>query len=267
MTKVFRYKADRFPVFMIVLLFVLDLFVFFYITNAATVCAWMLLGIFPKSCICSFGHHHQHVLTFRSAFLNRLFEIVLGFQTGITSHAWFLHHVVGHHRHYLNQVLDESRWKRKDGSAMGPVMYSIVVAATGYYRAYIAGSNFRKHRTIFVTTLAIQLSILGLFFLYSWQNALILFVIPMGISFYFTAWHTYYHHAGLETENPMEASYNITHKWYNKLTCNLGYHTAHHVKCGIHWSKLPEFHDKIKDEIPDHLYRQPCIPFRWMPAK
>jgi hypothetical protein len=29
----------------------------------------------------------------------------------------------------------------------------------------------------------------------------------MVISFYITAWHTYYHHAGLDSESDLDASY------------------------------------------------------------
>ena len=63
----------------------------------------------------------------------------------------------------------------------------------------------------------------------------------MALSLFITAWHTYFHHAGLDTQDDYEASHNIVHKWYNILTGNLGYHTAHHIRGGMHWSKLPEF--------------------------
>ena len=59
----------------------------------------------------------------------------------------------------------------------------------------------------------------------------------------------------------------FSNKWYNIFTGNLGYHTAHHVKPGLHWSMLPEFHKSIEDKIPAHLYRQPCIPFKWFPEE
>ena len=110
----------------------------------------------------------------------------------------------------------------------------------------------------------ITLSILAFFFYYNWVNALFLFALPMVISFYITAWHTYYHHAGLESETELEASYNITDKWHNLLTGNLGYHTAHHIRPGLHWSKLPQFHQEIESKIPSHLYRQAPPPFRWI---
>ena len=74
-------------------------------------------------------------------------------------------------------------------------------------------------------------------------------------SLFFTAWVTYAHHAGLDVDNDFEASYNIMAPIYNTLTGNLGYHTAHHHKQGLHWSLLPELHEKIKDKIPAYLYK------------
>lgn len=81
--------------------------------------AWLLLVIDPKACICSWNHHHQHLFTFHQGVLNRLLELSYAFHTGITTNAWVLHHVLGHHVNYLDQTKDESAWKRRDGSTMG----------------------------------------------------------------------------------------------------------------------------------------------------
>ena len=43
----------------------------------------------------------------------------------------------------------------------------------------------------------------------------------------------------------------------------MGNHTAHHTRHGLHWSKLPELHAQLAQEIPANLYRQPGIPFVW----
>jgi fatty acid desaturase len=98
-------------------------------------------------------------------------------------------------------------------------------------------------------------------------NGIAVFLGPMIFSLLATCWATYFHHAGLDTENEYEASHNIMNRWYNLFTGNLGYHTAHHVKPGLHWSKLPEFHATIAHKIPKHLYHVPAYPFRWFPNK
>ena len=65
-----------------------------------------------------------------------------------------------------------------------------------------------------------------------------------------TSWATYVHHSGLDADDPFLASRNNINPAYNLFTGNLGYHTAHHHRQGVHWSRLPELHEQIKDKIP-----------------
>ena len=38
--------------------------------------------------------------------------------------------------------------------------------------------------------------------------------------------------------------------WFNRITHNFGYHTAHHLRPGAHWTELPEIYADIADQIP-----------------
>ena len=261
---VFRYREDCIPVAIFVFYFGLDLIVFFTAESLWFVVLWMLLGIVPKALICSWNHHHQHVFTFRSRLLNRLVELMYGFQTGVVSNAWVLHHVLGHHVNYLDQGTDESRWKTRAGRRMGAVEYSLAVSLTAYPRAAQVGRRHPHHLKTFLLMSGLTLCFLAFFFYYNWVNALFIFAFPMMISLYITVWHTYYHHSGLDSSDDFEASYNITDKWYNRLTGNLGYHTAHHDRPALHWSKLPDFHRRIESKIPSQLYRRSPPPLRWL---
>lgn len=260
----FRQKADRFPITVICLFFLTDLLVFFFVNNPWIVATWFVLSIWPKGNICAWNHHHQHCLTFRSTFLNRILEVVYGFQTGITSKGWFLHHVLGHHKNYLDQAVDESRWKAKNGEPMGELRYTFEVTLTAYYRMVIVGLNHRKHLKDFLTMLVVQLALTGLALYYDWFNALFIFVLPMIVGLLITSWATYDHHSELDTENEYEGSRNIMDPFYNYMTGNLGYHTAHHVKHGLHWSKVPEFHASIEHLIPEKCYMKAGFPYSWI---
>lgn len=264
--KFFRYQADILPTTLIALHFLLDLTVFFTVSNKLFVVCWMLLGLVPKIFICSWNHHHQHLNTFRLTWMNRLLEIIYAFHTGITTNAWVLHHVLGHHLNYLDQTKDESAWARKDGSKMGLIEYTLTIALTGYPRAYQVGKRHPKYQSSFLTMGVVTSLLLAFLFYLNWFNALMIFAIPMVHGLLATCWHTYFHHAGLDTDDHFEASYNITHRWYNILTGNLGYHTAHHYRQGVHWSKLPELHKEIESQIPPHLYKQPGFPFFLFPS-
>ncbi len=250
-----KHPIDRIPVLLILLLTILDFFLYFAIDNFWILLAYLVLMLVPKGCICAWNHHHQHILTFKWMPLNRLLELFYSLHTGVTSNLWLLHHVLGHHKNYLDQSKDESRWMRKDGTTMGVVEYTLTVACTAYYRGYLVGKRYPKHYRTHVLYSLVTLMLVIALIVYKPMQGAMLFVLPMLIGLLITAWATYDHHSGLEEkEDHFKASYNNKNAVFNWMTGNLGYHTAHHYKQGLHWSKLPALHEKIKHRIPSELY-------------
>jgi len=256
---IFRYKEDRLPVLIILALTVVDFILYFTVSNALVLFIYYLVMIIPKGTICAWNHHHQHLFTFRNTVLNRGLELAYALHTGVTTHLWRLHHVLGHHLNFLDQKKDESRWMRKDGTKMGVIEYTLNVAITAYPRGYVVGKKHPKQMKPFIMYTILTFVIVSILVWYKPVEALLLFVLPMITSLLFTAYVTYEHHSGLDTQNEFEASNNNLNPLYNLLTGNLGYHTAHHHKQGVHWSKLPQLHATIKDKIPAHLYTKSAI--------
>ncbi len=255
MNPLFRYQADRVPVIIIVLLTLLDFILYFLIDNVWVLLAYLAVMIIPKGCICAWNHHHQHTKTFSTTFLNRLLEQSYALHTGATTNLWLLHHVLGHHHNFLDQSKDESRWKRKDGTTMGELEYTLNVAGTAYWRGFVVGRRYPHHyRTHLIYTLITFVTVAALVW-YRPIPGLIIFLIPMILGLLITAWATYDHHAGLDEQDEMCASYNNMNPLFNLVTGNLGYHTAHHHQQGVHWSELPLLHAEIKEQIPENLYR------------
>lgn len=252
----FKHPEDRLPVAFAVTLTGLDFAAYFCLSSPWALLAYWLLMITPKGILSAWNHHHQHVHTFRSTPLNRLLEVSYALHTGMTTNAWLLHHVLGHHLNFLDQERDESRWKRRDGSAMGMLEYTVVTALTAYPRAYRVGRRHPAHQREFLVYSALTALLVGALVYANPLAGLLLFVMPMITSLLYTAWVTYDHHAGLDTDDHTHASYNIMNRWFNRLTGNLGYHTAHHHRQGVHWSKLPAIHAKIEHQIPAHLFRK-----------
>ena len=249
----FKHTADRWPVFFILLLSAIDFILYFMLENPYLLGLYFYVMIIPKSNICAWNHHHQHAPTFRQTYLNRIIEFFYALHTGVTTNLWVLHHVYGHHKNYLDQQKDESRWTRKDGSQMGELEYSLLTTLTAYTRGYRVGKNYPNEQRNFIIFTAITFLIVGLLVWYKPAAGLLLFVLPMIMGLFMTAWATYEHHAGLNTNDQFEASFNNLNYWYNLFTGNLGYHTAHHYNGGLHWSKLPKVHEKIADKIPPEL--------------
>lgn len=259
--RLFRFREDRLPILIILAIFAFDVFVYLRVDSIALLAAWTVLGILPKGHICAWNHHHQHVNVFEQSVLNRGLELVYALQTGITSNAWVLHHSLGHHVHYLDQKKDESRWQREDGTTMRELEYSLDVAATAYPRAWEVARRYPKQRRVFLAMAIVTAAVLAALLVARPLAALFVFVVPMAISLVFTAWATYSHHAGKSTESHFVACNNILHRGYNLLTGNLGYHTAHHYKPGVHWSRLPELHATIAHKIPADCYLTPGLPW------
>jgi len=249
--QILKYKADRVPVIIFFTITLIDFAVFFAVGSAWLVVAYFLVMITFKCLIGAWNHHHQHVPMFRWKPLNRLLEMSFALHTGVTTHTWTLHHVHGHHKNYLDQELDESRWRRPSGETYGYLMYSTVTALTAYPRAYAVGRKHPRLQRTFVAYGMLTLLLIATLVFLKPVHALFLFVFPPLISLMVTAAATHAHHSDLDTDDHMEASRNYTGKFRNLLTGNLGFHTAHHYRQGLHWSKLPELHATIEHKIPD----------------
>lgn len=251
---VLKYKADRGPVAYVLAVFVLRLAV--WALAGPLICA---IGVLPLAVLGMFiapiNHHHQHVNTFRAPWLNRLYELALALQTGVGPYNWVLHHNLGHHLNYLNQPPherpDESRWTRADGSQMGRLEYSVHLLLHHQLDIVRVG---RRHPRYFRYFLLMKLPLWGLIGVGLWLRPLetvLVFLLPGFIALFHTIWATYEHHAGCPSDDHLTASLNRDNRIYNALTGNLGFHTAHHKRPGLHWSLLPELHERIRSQIPE----------------
>ena len=262
----FKKKTDIAPVLVVFFVFsvqvagcfVAPLYTFFMFLGI-----WYLCGT-----TAALQHHHGHCSIFHSKWQNDILDLIMSFQSGITPYAWILHHNIGHHANYMNQYpieddnihkLDASNWSRNDGTVMNRWEYVFYNRKRMHARCTEIGKKskkiyveYKKYR--YVTLFLTALILIGSYFLQlNILSVAIMFVILPQIMVLMVFETTYDHHSGLFTENKFEASRNIITSFYNFMRLNLGYHTAHHVKPGLHWSELPEYHATIVHQIPDDL--------------
>lgn len=258
---VFKYQKDIRPIFLITIFFASDILMCVFIDNVYLLIAWGVLGILPKALISAWNHHHQHNNVFKSGILNRMLEVMYTFQTGFAPYWWVLHHNYGHHLNYLDQEKDESRWTKKNGEEYSALVYTLVTTVTSYGRAFQVGLKMKKILMYFLIMLAIILAIFTFAIYFRFIPVLVVIILPMIVALFITSYVTYDHHSGLDVTDVYKASRNITNNVYNKLTGNLGYHTAHHLRFGVHWSLLPKVHSEIEHLIPAECYMEPSFWF------
>jgi fatty acid desaturase len=254
--KILKYKADRGPVAYVLGMFALHVALWWYAPPLVAVISILPLAV-TSMFVAPINHHHQHLNTFRSSLLNRFYDLTMALQTGIAPYSWVLHHNLGHHQNYLNQhphpSPDESAWTRRDGAQMGRVEYTIDMLLSHQSDIFRVGL---KHPRYLRYWLAMKLPLYALIGTALWihpLNTLLIFLVPGFIALTHTIWATYGHHAGCPTSNHLVGSLNRDNRIYNFLTGNLGLHTAHHKRPGVHWSLLPRIHEEIKDQIPKEM--------------
>lgn len=250
---VLREPIDVVPVTAIFMVTIVQLAIFFGIHDPLVALVAVTL-LFPFQLnFAAMCHNHHHCRTFRAALANRVFEIAMFFQLGMLPYGYTLHHNLGHHGHYLDQTRDSNRWRRADGRAMSSWEFATRLCWHMYPTVWRIGREhprlFRKFRRMAAVCGALLLAALVVHPL----NAVLVFVLPLPFALLLQAQATHWQHTGLASGDPLRASRSIVDRRYNLRTLNLGYHTAHHLRPGLHWSKLPEFHATIAAAIPPEL--------------
>jgi fatty acid desaturase len=256
----YRHRADIPASILIIAVFAVQLWLFFNVHDFWTliVCvAFLMLVQVSCGAVC---HNHHHVNIFTHPWANRLIEVIMYLQTGTSGYSWTLHHNIGHHGDYLDQKKDPARWQEPDGRTMSRVKFDLYNSFMIYPEIWKVGQRHPVLFARFKRWFWISNVVLLVFFILNPLNTLIIFIIPMIMMLIVLLDNTYQQHSGLGAKDHYLASRNVEHPLYNLTSWNLGYHTAHHLYPGIHWTELPRLHAKIRHEIPDVLCSKKLIP-------
>jgi fatty acid desaturase len=66
-------------------------------------------------------------------------------------------------------------------------------------------------------------------------------------------------HVGCDPDSEFAHSRNFTGRFANWWFLNNGYHTAHHARPDVHWSLLPELHERMRPRIRPELERRSLL--------
>ena len=249
--QILRYPVDIWAALLVVGLFSAQLATYLYVENP-WVRAAIVVGLLPLHVSATaYNHNHIHVLTFVPRPLNRIFELMLFFETGSSPFSGTLNHIVGHHATYFQPPEDTLNWRRPDGSTMGHGEFALKKALGHYSSCFAIGKRNKGLFMQFLIHSTLGVAILAALVVYRPLAASTVFVFPMAVMLFALKWAAYAHHRGLPIGDDRTASRTHTGRFYNILTWNAGYHAAHHFKQALHWSRLPAYHATLA--LPEEL--------------
>jgi fatty acid desaturase len=203
-------------------------------------------------------HNHKHVPMWKNKWLNVMTDNWLTIFYGFPVFAWVPTHMINHHVH-VNTEEDYTRtWRYTNRNNLLTLLSYPTLSGMNQQpsvKAYY-WAQWQKDREKF-WFLTLQLACLIIWtigaLLIDWRKALVYVVIPQQVSLFVVLIFNYVQHIHADETDEYNNSRNITGWALNTFLLNNGYHTAHHIAPGIHWSRLKEKHREIEHRIDPSL--------------
>jgi fatty acid desaturase len=245
-----RYAADWRSVGFLLLLSGL-----FFVQWMGVRCHWLLL---LTTCVlafvaCIIKHNHIHCATFTKRLWNRAFEYLLGFCTGQSTAVIIPVHNERHHaQSQTDQDFVRSSVVNFSQNWLNLVAFPFVVVRLVHRNKSSDIARWRKGKRELYNRVARERVAVVLFvavlLVLNWRRTLIYFGIPWLFGQWGIVTINLLQHQDCDHASAYDHSRNITGRLINWFFLNNGFHTAHHLRPALHWSRLPEFH---------HLHVQP----------
>ena len=236
--------------------------IYIIITTALFVIQWVFIGVnsfiytwylFMSVAVSVMTHNHNHLPMWQSKTLNTITDWWLTVFYGFPIFAWIPTHNKNHHR-FNNREGDDSITYRvsEKNNFLTLISYPTI---SGYYQQNaifrylkdLKANNKEKYWLCISQYVILFLWIAGALLL-DWQKALLFVIIPQQVSLFSVLIFNYVQHVHANEESEWNHSRNFT-GFLNFMLFNNGYHTIHHHKAGLHWSKVPEAHKEIEHNI------------------
>jgi beta-carotene hydroxylase len=222
------------------------------------------------------AHNHNHSPTFKSKRANAIFGNWVSLFWGFPTFAWIPTHNLNHHK-YVNTAGDATiTWRFTNShNALVAATYFFVSAfyqqgPTAEFLAKTKSKNPAFYRRIlgqyaFWAGGYVAAFVLAVV-LHGWKTGGYVFLFSVAIPAVVALWtvhlFNYDQHVHTDPWSKYDHSRNFVSPVLNFLLFNNGYHTAHHENAGLHWSKLPEAHAKIADNVHPDL-KQKSVWWYW----
>jgi len=197
-------------------------------------------------------HNTMHCAIFKPEvrIANRVIQVLLTLSYGHPVSTYVPGHNLSHHKYTqlrkdgMRTTKLQFRWNLLNGLLFQPIVARDVLYNDLRYTLLqfrLGRPFFKQAYREFIILMVIQVCLAVL----NWQKFLIYIYIPH----FFAQWAivsiNLLQHDGCDVSSDgINCARNFTGKALNFLLMNNGFHTIHHMKPWLHWSQLPEAHDK-----------------------
>ena len=220
---------------------------------------WLLVAFLACCASHVVVHNHNHRVIFTGDTANIAFNL---FATVSRGHCASDVHIAHNQNHHLEQGRDGD-WIRP---SLGGHGHPALCLARYIGRATLSMLRERRRlgwdgmwrlpqpfRTSILMEKVFLPCVIVVLALHDWRMFLLFCVLPWAASLAWLVGVNYVQHEGCDPESRFGHSRNFTGAFTNWLLFNNGYHTAHHLDSGQHWSELSEAHRRIAASIPPAL--------------
>jgi fatty acid desaturase len=223
--------------------------------NLGTINPWLYaLSLFMAVTTAVMSHNHNHLSMWKWRPANLLTSYVISIYYGYPAIAWVPTHNQVHHK-LNNREGDSSRSPKlfRSNHLFALLVYPTLTGMAQSKEIFqFLGDLRRSNRRAFLAA-ASEFAVFGAFmaviFLLDWRKALLFFLIPQQFALFTIQVFNYVQHVEADALSPFNHSRNFVSPVLNALLFNNGYHTVHHQKPGVHWSRTPELHAAVAPNI------------------
>ncbi|MCU0699289.1 MAG: fatty acid desaturase [Myxococcaceae bacterium] len=243
-----RFRADRRTIATLLLHSVSTGLLWWASPSTAWALVPAVVWLSALSWVCAIiAHNVVHTPVFRSRPLNAALQVWVSLSYGFPISDYVPGHNLSHHR-YTQQAEDvmrttrvRFRWNLLNLLAFLPAVTPGIVRGNALYLRRV-GWRVRAWRRQLVLELIVVWSVKLALTLLDWRKALLFVWIPHLFANWGIVTVNLVQHDGCDETHPVNHSRNFVGRFFNWVTFNNGYHGAHHLMPGLHWSLLPAFH-------------------------
>ena len=207
-------------------------------------------------------HNHAHLSITRKRSIDEALGWIMFLSGGVPLEAYRIFHVQTHHR-YTNKSADWTSPFAYEGAhfpdrPVNFVYYTLtysLIALCQFTVSVLRRPNSTANRRFFASLAVVGAASVALAYLDA-ARFLVFFCLPWLVIYLGAPVANWFQHVGCDDRAPETCANVNLSVLCGRFGFNIGYHSAHHMRPALHWSKLAAYHwGEVAAHVPDRFYR------------